>query len=117
MGLLSVALELMALASPQGFQIVIDRVLADGDRALLPVVIVGLSLLALLQLLLGWLRSWAIVWLSSQINIGWSSGVFARLLRLPTQYFQSRSLGDITSRFTSLNTIQQARPHSLASLW
>lgn len=108
LGLLSVALELMALASPQGFQIVIDRVLADGDRALLPVVIVGLSLLALLQLLLGWLRSWAIVWLSSQINIGWSSGVFARLLRLPTQYFQSRSLGDITSRFTSLNTIQQA---------
>ncbi|MDT9580885.1 peptidase domain-containing ABC transporter [Stenotrophomonas indicatrix] len=108
LGLLSVALELMALASPQGFQIVIDRVLADGDRALLPVVIVGLSLLALLQLMLGWLRSWAIVWLSSQINIGWSSGVFARLLRLPTQYFQSRSLGDITSRFTSLNTIQQA---------
>lgn len=108
LGLLSVALELMALASPQGFQIVIDRVLADGDRALLPVVIVGLSLLALLQLLLGWLRSWAIVWLSSQVNIGWSSGVFARLLRLPTQYFQSRSLGDITSRFTSLNTIQQA---------
>lgn len=108
LGLLSVALELMALASPQGFQIVIDRVLADGDRGLLPVVIVGLSFLALLQLLLGWLRSWAIIWLSSQINIGWSSGVFARLLRLPTQYFQTRSLGDISSRFTSLNAIQQA---------
>jgi ATP-binding cassette subfamily B protein RaxB len=108
LGLLSLGLEVIALASPQAFQVIIDRVLADGDKGLLPVVIIALTMLAALQIFFTWIRSWSIVWMSSQINIGWSSGLFSRLLRLPSGYFQTRTLGDINSRFGSLYSIQQS---------
>ncbi|WP_426788025.1 peptidase domain-containing ABC transporter [Xanthomonas campestris] len=108
LGMLSLGLELVALASPQAFQIVVDRVLADGDRGLLPVVVVAMVILAITQVVFSLIRSWAIVWISSQISIGWSTGLFSRLLRLPHTFFQNRSLGDISSRFSTLYTMQQA---------
>lgn len=44
--------------------------------------------------------------MSTLINVQWQSGLFTHLLRLPLGYFERRKLGDIQSRFGSLDTLR-----------
>ena len=37
----------------------------------------------------------------------WASSVFAHLVRLPVSYFEKRHLGDVTSRFAAVDSIQR----------
>lgn len=44
--------------------------------------------------------------MSTLINVQWQSGLFDHLLRLPLAFFERRKLGDIQSRFDSLDTLR-----------
>ncbi|TCQ83020.1 ABC transporter transmembrane protein, partial [Rahnella sp. JUb53] len=44
----------------------------------------------------------------THINVQWQSGLFTHLLGLPLSYFERRRLGDIQSRFGSLDTLRTA---------
>lgn len=105
--LLALCLELFALLGPQFLQMVVDQVLADGDHDLLAMLGISFLLLLLLQLLVSALRTWTVLWLGTQFNLGWSGNVFQHLLRLPHSYFLKRRLGDVVSRFGAINAIQQ----------
>jgi ATP-binding cassette subfamily B protein RaxB len=104
---LSLAFEVFSLAVPAGTQIVIDQAIVAGDTDLLTLVALGLGLLILLQTITWTARSWGIMALSSALNVQWASGLFAHLIRLPLDYFEKRHVGDITSRFRSLETVQE----------
>lgn len=52
------------------------------------------------------LRAWSSLVIGSLINVQWQSGLFNHLLRLPLGYFERRKLGDIQSRFGSLDTLR-----------
>lgn len=52
------------------------------------------------------LRAWSSLVMSTLINIQWQSGLFNHLLRLPLAFFERRKLGDIQSRFGSLDTLR-----------
>ena len=41
------------------------------------------------------------------LNVQWHANVFAHLLRLPMPYFEKRHLGDIVSRFRSIDAVQR----------
>ncbi|WP_373888159.1 hypothetical protein [Massilia sp. Root351] len=41
-----------------------------------------------------------------EIGYQWATRVFSHLARLPVQYFEKRHVGDIVSKFASLNSIQ-----------
>ncbi|MET5012739.1 ABC transporter transmembrane domain-containing protein, partial [Burkholderia pseudomallei] len=41
------------------------------------------------------------------LNVHWRENVFTHLLNLPVHYFARRHLGDVVSRFGSIDTIQQ----------
>ena len=45
--------------------------------------------------------------LSQNVALQWVGNVFAHLVRLPVSYFEQRHLGDISSRFSSVQTIQR----------
>jgi len=52
-------------------------------------------------------RSWALLYMSTMMNVQWRANVFTRLLELPVPYFEKRHLGDIVSRFGSIDVIER----------
>jgi ATP-binding cassette subfamily B protein RaxB len=106
-GMLAIALELVGLVSPYFLKLVIDSVVVSHDQDFLVVLAVGFGTLALVQQLLTALRAWMLVYLSTSVNVQWRSNVFTHLLQLPIPFFQKRTLGDIVSRFSSLEQIQK----------
>lgn len=105
--LLAVSLEIFALVSPFFLQWVIDNVVVSGDRDLLTTLALGFGLLMLLQQGIGTLRSWVIMHMSTTLNVQWRANIFSHLLRLPVDYFEKRHLGDVVSRFGSIDVIQK----------
>ena len=105
--LLSVALQLFVVLAPFFMQWVVDQVLVSADRDLLIVLGLGFGLALLLQVGIGLLRGWAVVYLSSRLGLQWSANVFSHLLRLPLDFFERRHLGDVTSRMGSVQAIQK----------
>ncbi|MBT9492113.1 MAG: peptidase domain-containing ABC transporter [Paucibacter sp.] len=104
---LALALEMLALLSPFLLQWVVDGVLVSADRDLLVTLGLGFGLLVLLQVGVGALRSWAVLYLSASLNVQWLTQVFAHLLKLPLAWFEKRHIGDIWSRFNSVQLIQR----------
>jgi ATP-binding cassette subfamily B protein RaxB len=104
---LALALELLALLSPFLLQWTVDGVLVSADRDLLVTLGLGFGLLVLLQVAVGALRSWAVLVLSASLNVQWLTQVFGHLLRLPLAWFEKRHIGDVFSRFGSVQQIQR----------
>ncbi|HHW4682364.1 MAG TPA: peptidase domain-containing ABC transporter, partial [Xylella sp.] len=105
--LLSLALQVFAVLSPFYMQWVVDQVLVSDDRDLLVVLGLGFGLALLIQIAIGLFRGWSVVYLSSRLGLQWMGNVFAHLLKLPLEYFEKRHLGDLTSRMSSVQSIQK----------
>lgn len=105
--LLSVALQVFVVLAPFFLQWVVDQVLVSADKDLLAVLGLGFGLVLLLQIGIGLLRGWSVVYLSSRLGLQWMGNVFAHALRLPLDFFEKRHLGDITSRMASVQAIQR----------
>lgn len=105
--LFSLALQVFVLLAPFFMQWVVDQVLVAADRDLLVVLGLAFVLSTLLQVAIGIVRGWAVVRISADMGLQWMSGVFGHLLRLPMAYFGKRHLGDVVSRFGSVQTIQR----------
>ena len=105
--MLALSLQAIAIVSPFYMQWAVDGAVVSGDRDLLTVLGLGFLLLAILQVALGALRSWVVIYLSTTLNLQWLSNVFSHLLRLPIGFFEKRHLGDVVSRFGAVNTIQR----------
>lgn len=104
---LSLALQLFVLLTPFYSQVVIDDVVVTGDVDLLRLAAVCFIGLALFIAITNALRAWLIVYIASALDFGWSSALFAHLVRLPYGYFEKRHVGDIQSRFGSLSAIRE----------
>jgi ATP-binding cassette, subfamily B, bacterial CvaB/MchF/RaxB len=106
--ILALALELFALVSPFYMQWVVDNVIVSADRDLLTTLSLGFGVLMLFQQGVSAIRSWVILYMSTTLNIQWRANVFSHLIRLPVQYFEKRHVGDIVSRFGSVDQIQRS---------
>ena len=104
---LAISLEVFALVSPFFLQWVIDNVIVSADRDLLTTLALGFGLLMLMQQMVMTLRSWVIMHMATTLNVQWRANVFTHLLNLPVQYFEKRHLGDVVSRFGSIDLIQR----------
>jgi ATP-binding cassette subfamily B protein RaxB len=104
---LAAALEVFGLVLPFFSQWVIDDVLVSGDADLLAVLVAGLVLVGCFQVAAGWVRGWVLMHMTTTLNLQWVSNTFAHLLRLPMAWFEKRHLGDVVSRFGSINNLQQ----------
>lgn len=103
----ALALELFALVAPLYVQTVIDQVTTNRDVDLLALLSLSFLALIVLQSLVGGLRAWAVTSLGLNVNLAWTGNVFAHLMKLPDEYFRKRHLGDVVSRFSSIQVIQQ----------
>lgn len=105
--LLALALEVFALAYPLFLQLTIDHVIVSADRDLLTMLALGFGLLVLMQQVVGAVRTWGVMYISSALKVQWRANVFSHLLRLPVQYFEKRHLGDVLSRAGAVDHIQR----------
>lgn len=105
--ILAISLEVFALVSPFFMQWVIDHVIVTADKNLLLTLTLGFGLLTILQQLISLLQAWVGMHLSTTLNLQWKANIFKRLLDLPNDYFSKRHLGDVISRFGSIDHIQE----------
>jgi ATP-binding cassette subfamily B protein RaxB len=105
--ILTFLLQLFSVASPYYMQLVIDEVVVREDSQLLQVLALGFVGLLLVETMTSFVRKTVILQLSSHLSQRLSVNVFSHILTLPFAFFNRRHLGDIVSRFSSLNHIRE----------
>lgn len=110
---LSLLLQLFLLATPYYTQLVVDEVLISHDKPLLVVLALGFGLLVLFQVVTQTLRGWVVLHLGSVMSVQMATNLMRHLLHLPLSYFDKRHMGDVVSRFGSLNSVRELLTNSL----
>ena len=103
---IALAIEVLALVMPFQMQWIVDQVLLSADKNLLVVMTLGFLIVMALQTGLTIARGWVLSWLGATLNAQWITNLFSHLLKLPLDYFEKRHMGDILSRFSSVQSIQ-----------
>ena len=103
----SLLLRVFALALPLIMALVVDRVVPRSDRSLLFVVAIGLGGLVLFQLLTNLVRAHLILQLRTNLDTRLTLGFVDYMSRLPYQFFQRRSSGDLLMRINNNGTIRE----------
>ena len=102
----SIFVQLFALITPLFFQIVIDKVLPHKGGSTLIVVVAGLFLIGAFDVILQYLRSYALNHTTSRIDVELGARLFDHLLKLPLAYFETRPTGQTVARVRELETIR-----------
>lgn len=105
---LSACLQIVAFAAPFQMQLVVDEAVARSDGALLTVLALAFGALALLQAALEALRGWAVLVFGNMLTFQMVGNLVRHLLRLSSDFFEKRHIGDILSRVGSTAAIQDA---------
>jgi ATP-binding cassette subfamily B protein RaxB len=106
--LLSVLMQVFALAMPYYMQLAVDRVVPSGDVGLLSALAIGFGLLTLFSVCVSVLRSHVLLVAGTSLSFTMTVNFARHLFRLPIPWFEKRSMGDILSRFHSVSPIEQA---------
>lgn len=105
--LLTVLLQAFVLLSPYFMRVVTDEVLVTNDYNLLLILAGGFLMVALLEVIIEAIRSFVILRFGNQISIQLGSNLLYHLFNLPLSFFEKRQIGDLHSRFESLQEIRK----------
>lgn len=105
---LSVILELLVIAAPFYMQLTVDEVVARGDVDLLSTLALGFGLLMALNVATTAMRSHIVLIVQNTLHFQIGARLFHHLIRLPLPFFEKRHIGDILSRFQSIEPIRHA---------
>lgn len=105
---LSLALQIAAFVAPLQMQLVVDQAIAEADRDLLAVIALGFGTLVIIQAAIEALRGWALRVFGHLLSFQITGNLVRHLMRLPSDYFEKRHVGDIMSRLGSVRPIQEA---------
>lgn len=90
------------------FKELIDSVLPDGLQKTLMTLSVGVILLNLFKVLLNVFRSHLLLYLSQKLDIALLLGYYRHVLELPMNFFGTRKVGEIISRFNDAGKVRDA---------
>ena len=82
--------------------------IARGDVDLLLVLALGFGLFTAIKVAAGAIRSFIVLIVQNVLHFQIGARLFHHLVRLPIAYFEKRHIGDILSRFTSIEPIRTA---------
>ncbi len=99
-------LQLVGLASPIFFQLVIDKVLVNQAMTTLEVLAIGLATVLVFETMLSALRNWLFAHTSNRVDAELSASLFRHLVALPLSYFEARRVGDSVARVRELENIR-----------
>src|SRR6202012_714786 len=104
--LLSVILELLIIAAPFYMQLTVDEVIARGDSSLMFTLALGFGLLTAINVGTYALRSHIALVVQNAVHFHMGARLFHHLIRLPLSFFEKRHIGDVLSRFQSIEPIR-----------
>lgn len=104
--LASLFVQIFALVTPLFFQVVVDKVLAHRSYSTLIVLVIGLAAIGLFDVVLQYLRTYALSHTTNRIDVELGRRLFRHLLNLPLSYFETRAAGQTVARVRELETIR-----------
>jgi len=102
----ALAMHILSLASPIFFQLVIDKVLTHQSVTTLQVLAVGIIMALVFDATFGFLRQTLTLAASNKIDMRLTRRVFAHLLSLPIDFFETTSAGVVTRHMQQLEKIR-----------
>ncbi|MDH0863933.1 type I secretion system permease/ATPase [Mitsuaria sp. GD03876] len=103
---ISLALQLIGLATPMAFQVVTDKVIVNHAVQTLDVVGVALGAAILFEVALTFLRTVAFNLATSKMDVELGARLYRHLLSLPIGYFHARRVGDSIARVRELEHLR-----------
>jgi len=104
----SLVITVLGILGAFYFQIIIDDILPAGIVKTLHVLSIGVILLKLFSVLITVLRAQLLVYLSQKLDIALLLGYYEHVLKLPMNFFGTRKVGEIISRFQDASSIRDA---------
>ncbi|HCQ9044520.1 TPA: ATP-binding cassette domain-containing protein, partial [Escherichia coli] len=99
-------IEFINVCLPQVTQLIIDDVIVNSDMHLLIVAISGYFLLSLIQLVVSSAKDGILIWMTAQLGYQLPLSFYNKLMALSVSFFNERTLGDLMSRFDSVDIIK-----------
>ena len=86
----------------------IDYILKNKFMTTLTVMVAGMVILEIIQMLLSIFRGYLLIFLGQRIDIAVLLGYYNHVIKLPMSFFSTRKTGEITSRFSDADNINDA---------
>lgn len=90
------------------FKVLIDSILPNQLASSLTIVSIGMIGLAIFQLITDFIRSKLLVHMSQNMDISILLGYYKHVIELPMNFFGTRKVGEIISRFNDASSIREA---------
>lgn len=105
--LASLAIQLIALATPLFTQVIIDKVIVHHTQSTLIVIGIAMVMFMVFNAIMSWVRQYLVNHTGNRIDSVLGSHVFAHLFRLPIRYFEHRSTGTVVARLQGIESIRE----------
>ena len=105
--LASLAIQLMALATPLFTQVVIDKVVVHQTMNTLIVIGIALAVVMIFSAAMSWVRQYLVLHTGNRVDAVLGTQVFEHVLRLPMRYFEHRPTGVVVARVHAVETIRE----------
>lgn len=100
-------IQLVGLATPIFFQVVIDKVLVHKGMTTLDVLAIGFFIVITFEVVLTGLRTYVFSHTTNRVDVELGSKLYKHMLSLPIAYFNSRRVGDTVARVKELDSIRE----------
>ena len=105
--LASLALQIIALATPLFTQAIIDKVVVHRTQSTLIAIGIAMAIFTLFSSLLSWVRQYLVLHTGNRVDAVLGAAVWEHLLRLPVRYFLHRPTGVVAARLHGIETIRE----------
>jgi ATP-binding cassette subfamily B protein len=103
----SLLIQVFGLITPLFTQLLLDRVVVQSSNLSLTAIGLGLLIFSLFRVIMTGLRQYLLDRVASQVDLALIVGFVRHIFRLPLSFFESRFVGDITSRVQENRKIQR----------
>lgn len=105
--LASLALQIVALATPLFTQAIIDKVVVHRTQSTLIAIGIAMGIFIVFNGLMSWARQYLVLHTGNRVDAVLGAAVWAHLLKLPLRYFERRPTGVVAARLHAVETIRE----------
>jgi ATP-binding cassette subfamily B protein RaxB len=109
----ALTIQLLVLISPYFIRIVVDEIVLVQDNNLLIAAGIAFVILQIIKTISIGFRAWVVLHIGTHLNVQLVNNLFTHLIKLPLDYFHRRHIGDIVSRFLSIDEIRKLLSNGL----
>lgn len=106
--LASLLYTILGIVASFYFKFLMDEILPNSLKGTLHVISIAFLLLYIFQCILNLFRSHLLLYLSQKLDISLILGYYNHVLGLPMNFFRTRKVGEIVSRFMDASKIREA---------